>query len=93
MKSKIYRGKCYKVIAPNMSHGLSIGYAETAEAAVAKTLESEKRAKEKGYSGDRWFIIETKWARVFDKNDEFLRENEHSEVVAIVNADGTVEYK
>ena len=73
--------------------GTSAAATETAEAAVAKTLESEKRAKEKGYSGDRWFIIETKWARVFDKNGEFLRENEHSEVVAIVNADGTVEYK
>lgn len=44
--------------------------------------------------GEGWLIVETKWGRVFDrKTGDFIRETEHSEVVAIVNADNTVEYK
>ena len=90
MKTRIINGEGYEVIAPNTSHGLSIGYVTTLKAAIERTLDAEKRAVEKGYTRNRWFIVKNKWTRVFDKNGEFVRENEHSEVVAVVNEDGTV---
>lgn len=93
LKSKVINGKNYKVLAPNTSHGLSIGFVVTAEAAVARTVESNKRAVAKGYKGERWLVVETEWTREFTKDGEFLRESEHTEVVAIVNEDNTVEYK
>ncbi len=93
LKVKVIEGKSYKVLAPNTSHGLNIGFVVTAEAAIARTLASQKRAVEQGYKAERWLIVETKWKRVFDESGEFVREGEHSEVIAIVKDDGTVEYK
>ena len=93
MKTKIIKGESYKVIAPSTSHGLSVGFCVTLEAAVERTLDSQKRAVEKGYNAERWLIVKNTWSRTFDSKGEFLRESEHSEVVAKVNDDGTVEYK
>ena len=93
MKSKTYKGTSFKVIAPNTSCGLSIGYVESATGAVARVLAVEKEAQEKGYSASRWFVIRTDWSRTYNSKGEFLRESEHTEVAAIVNEDGTVEYK
>ena len=94
LKIKVIEGKSYKVLAPNASHGLSIGFVVTAKEAVERTIASNKRAEERGYKGERWLIVETKWGRVFDrKSGDFVRETEHSEVIAVVNEDNTVEYK
>ena len=94
LKVKVIEGKSYKVLAPNTSHGLSIGFAISVKEAVERTIASNQRAEEKGYKGERWLVVETNWGRVFDrKTGDFIRETEHSEVVAIVNADNTVEYK
>lgn len=93
LKVKIERGTSYKVMSPDTSNSLKIGVAVTLEEAIARTLAAEKRAKEKGYDGERWLIVETKWSRVYDKNGEFLRENEHSEVVAKVDEKGAVKVK
>ena len=93
MKHTIYKGESYKVIAPNTSYGLDIGFVVTAEAAVARVRESQKRVVEKGYKAEKWLVVKTEWTHVFSKDGEFLREGEHTEVVAIVNADGTAEYK
>lgn len=93
LKIKIEKGTSYKVMSPDTSNSLKIGFAVTLKEAITRTLAAEKRAKDKGYDGERWLVVETKWSRVYNKNGEFLRENVHSEVVAIVNADGTVEYK
>ena len=93
LKIEIIRGEYYNVLSPDGSHGLAAS-GDTLEQAVQRTLDSNKRAVEKGYNAEKWLIVQKKWTRTrYRKSGEFVRESTHSEVVAVVNADGTVEYK
>lgn len=93
-QNRLITSEWYEAVGMNDSYGLAVGNWPTIDELKAQIDHSEKRAKEKGYAGQRWLIVHEWVNKIFVRNSDadserFMYENRTRHAVAIYD-DGKI---